>query len=160
VPADQPFGGLLGERRGEQPQHCLPAGEDAGHGTLLPGVMERLAALRSLLTVHLITADTHGQQAAIDAALGLSAVRTRPGEPEAEQKAACVQTPGAEQVAAIGNGANDVLMFRAARLAIAVLGPEGLAAAALREADVIVPDVGAALDLLLRPQRLLATLRR
>jgi P-type E1-E2 ATPase len=128
-------------------------------GTLLPGVADRLAALRSLLTVHLITADTHGRQAEIDATLGVSAVRTRRGEPEAEQKAAYIRALGAEQVVAIGNGANDVLMFRDARFAIAILGPEGLAAAALREADVVVPDVGAALDLLLQPKRLVATLR-
>jgi P-type E1-E2 ATPase len=132
----------------------------ARDGTLLSGVVERLAALRSLLTVHLITADTHGRQAEIDAALGLIAIRTRRGEPEAEQKAAFVETLGAEQVVAIGNGANDAQMFRAARLAIAIPGPEGLAAAALREADVVVPDIGAALDLLLQPKRLVATLRR
>ncbi len=128
-------------------------------GTLLPGVAERLAVLRSLLTLHLITADTHGRQAEIDAELGLSAVRTQRGEPEAEQKAAYIRELGAECVVAIGNGANDALMLKEARLAIAVLGPEGLAGAALREADIVVPDIGAALDLLLYPKRLLATLR-
>lgn len=128
-------------------------------GALLPGVAERLAALRSLLTLHLITADTHGRQAAIDAELGLVAVRTRPGEPEAEQKAAYLRDLGADRVVAIGNGANDALMFRQARLAIAVLGSEGLATAALREADIVVPEIGAALNLLLNTKRLIATLR-
>ena len=45
-------------------------------------------------------------------------------------------------------------------LAIAVLGEEGLAMETLNAADVVVPHVNAALDLLLNPLRLVATLRR
>lgn len=129
-------------------------------GELLPGVPERLHRLREQLTLHLITADTHGRQDQIDQALGLTGVRLAAGQPEAEQKAAFVGALGAEGVVAIGNGANDALMFRKAALAIAVLGPEGLAAVALREADVLAPDILTALDLLLHPRRLIATLRR
>ena len=65
--------------------------------------------------------------------------------------------PGA--CAAIGNGRNDVEMFDEARLAIAVLGPEGLNSAALAAADVICPSIVAAVDLLLEPKALSATLR-
>ncbi len=129
-------------------------------GELLPGVAERLHRLREQLTLHLITADTHGRQDQIDRLLGLTSVRLVPGQPEAEQKAAFVRALGDEGVVAIGNGANDTLMFRKATLAIAVLGPEGLAAVALREADVLAPDILTALDLLLHPRRLIATLRR
>jgi soluble P-type ATPase len=51
-------------------------------------------------------------------------------------------------------------MLTAAALGIAVLGPEGAAAATLAAAHVIAPDILAALDLLAHPQRLVATLRR
>jgi P-type E1-E2 ATPase len=129
-------------------------------GELLPGVPDRLYRLRQHLNLHLITADTHGRQDQIDRLLGLTAVRLVPGQLEAEQKAEFVRSLGDEGVVAIGNGANDTLMFRKATLAIAVLGPEGLAAVALREADVLAPDILAALDLLLHPRRLIATLRR
>jgi soluble P-type ATPase len=54
---------------------------------------------------------------------------------------------------------NDTGMLRRAALGIAVLGGEGLAVACLPAADVVAPDIGTALDLLLRPPRLLATLR-
>ena len=67
---------------------------------------------------------------------------------------------GAERVVAIGNGANDAEMLAAAALGIAVLGPEGLATATLRAVDVVVGRIEDALDLLLQPQRLVATLRR
>lgn len=126
-------------------------------GRLLPGVKERLDALRQQVTVHLLTADTHGQQAAIDAELGLRATIIQHGTAE---KGAYVLALGAEQVAAVGNGANDVAMFNAAALRIAVLGPEGTAAALLNSADVLAWDITSALDLLLYPPRLIATLRR
>ena len=50
-------------------------------------------------------------------------------------------------------------MLQEAALGIAVLGPEGLAAEALLAADVVVASIEDALDLLLRPHRLVATLR-
>jgi P-type E1-E2 ATPase len=129
-------------------------------GALVPGVSERLTALRKDLEVLLITADTHGGQTTIDAALGLTALRLVRGRPEAEQKAALVRKIGSESVVAIGNGENDVLMLREARLGIAVLGEEGLATAALDAADVLASSIVSALDLLLKPKRLVATLRR
>jgi soluble P-type ATPase len=104
-------------------------------GEVLPGVAERLAALSPHLQIHLLTADTRGRGAATAAALGISLHRLTQGD-EAAQKRTFVQSLGAD-----------------------VLGPEGLARAAWQSADLIVPDIGAALDLLLHPQRLVATLR-
>lgn len=126
-------------------------------GALLPGVRERLDLLRQRLDVRLLTADTHGRQAAIDAELGLTASVITRGTAE---KGAYVLALGAGGVAVLGNGADDVAMFNAAALRIAVLGPEGLAAELLRSADVLVSDPCAGLDLLLHPRRLAATLRR
>ncbi|HLV33966.1 MAG TPA: hypothetical protein VKY59_02580 [Spirillospora sp.] len=132
-------------------------GTIACDGVLIPGVKERLAVLDEYVDVHLLTADTHGQQAAIDAELGLTATIVQHGTME---KGAYVLALGADHVAAVGNGANDAAMFNAAALRIAVLGPEGMAAALLANADVLVRDINDGLDLLLRPNRLVATLRR
>jgi P-type E1-E2 ATPase len=134
-------------------------GTIALEGQLIDGVIERLAELRPLLAVHMVTADTRGRQQAIDAQLGLRAVRIKSSD-EAAQKAAFVQELGAESVCAVGNGAIDAGMLREAMLAIAVLGEEGLAVNALNVADVVVPHINDALDLLLNPLRLVATLRR
>lgn len=125
-------------------------------GTLLLGVAERIAALRERLNVHMLTADTHGRQTSIDAVLGFRATIITRG---AAEKAAYVLTLGADQVVALGNGANDRSMMQAAVLGIAVLGSEGLAVSALTAADVVVPSISDALDLLLNPRRLVATLR-
>lgn len=127
-------------------------------GVLEPGVAERIAALRERLEVHLLTADTHGGQTAIDEALGLRAVRIRPGL-ERAQKEAFVRALGGE-CAACGNGANDAGMLAASALGIAVLGREGLCRETLEAADVLCASAADALDLLLHPARLRATLRR
>jgi len=126
-------------------------------GKLLPGVAERIARLKERLTVHLLTADTYGKQAAIDAALGVQARIVTHGGAE---KAAHVLLLGADRVVAIGNGANDADMFRAAALSIAVLGPEGLATSALTASSIVVTSIADALGLLLNTRRLVATLRR
>ncbi len=128
-------------------------------GRILDGVAERLGALAPDMAVYLLTADTQGKAAAAAAALDIRLHRIVPGD-EARQKQALVRQLGAAQTVAIGNGANDALMLAEAALGIAVLGPEGLALAALRTADVVVPCIEDALDLLLRPRRLVATLRR
>lgn len=128
-------------------------------GHLLPAVPGRIAELRRVLAVYLLSADTHGRLDEVAAALEIEARRLRPGG-EAEQKAEFVRNLGPDSIAAIGNGANDVGMLREAGLGIAVLGHEGAAVVALQAADVLVGSVHEALDLLLRPARLVATLRR
>ena len=128
-------------------------------GQLLDGAPEALLALSDRLQLHLLTADTHGRQAQIDERLGLQAVRIPPGG-EAEAKAAYVHELGAENVVALGQGANDAGMLQEAAIGIAVASIEGLAIESLTSADVVVPDIIAAFELLEHPTRLVATLRR
>ena len=127
-------------------------------GQLLPGVRERLEALSNQLEIWLISADTHGTLTTLASNLKVSLRRVDPQAATA-QKGALVEELGAAQVAAIGNGVNDADMLHQAALGIAVLGPEGLAAACLVAADLLAPNIEAALDLLLHPRRLVATLR-
>ncbi len=129
-------------------------------GALLPEVTERLDRVRPLLAIHLLSADTFGRLDEIAARLRVPARRLEPGQSEPEEKLAYVRDLGSTSVVAIGNGANDAAMLAEAAVGIAVLGPEGLAGSALLAADVLAASVGAALDLLLHPQRLAATMRR
>jgi P-type E1-E2 ATPase len=130
----------------------------ARDGRLLDGVARSLNALRDRLTLHLLTANTHGRQDQIDHLLGLKATRLSPGN-ESAQKADYVRGLGAEHVVAVGNGANDAAMLRAAAIGIAVLGEEGLAVAALTSASLVAANISDALNLLEFPARLVATLR-
>ena len=128
-------------------------------GVLIKGVEERIALLRGKLEVRLITADTHGRQAEIDRQLKFKADRLAAGD-ERQQKAKYVRQLGALNVVAIGNGANDAEMLKTAAIGIAVLGREGTASDAITSADVVTLNVIDAIDLLLNPKRLVATLRR
>jgi len=134
-------------------------GTIAVDGRLVEGVIERLAALRQEVDIHLLTADTHGRQAQLDAQLGLRATRIAAGQQEGAQKADWVRRMGAERVCYAGNGGNDVAALEAAALGIAVLGQEGVNLTAMQTADILVPSITTALDLLLHPARLVAALR-
>jgi P-type E1-E2 ATPase len=127
-------------------------------GQLPEGLSRLVRNLRDRLTIHLLTADTHGKQSIIDQQLGLQAVRIQPGD-EARQKAEYVRRLGAERVVAMGQGANDALMLREAALGICILSREGVALETLQAADLLVPDVFAALELLDKPLRIVASLR-
>ena len=127
-------------------------------GHLPDGLVKRLSALRDRVTLHLITADTHGRQASIAQQLGVTAERLQPGT-EAAQKADFVRRLGADTVVAIGQGANDAAMLKEAALGLCVMLREGVAVETLLAADILVPDIFAALELLEKPLRILATLR-
>jgi P-type E1-E2 ATPase len=128
-------------------------------GQLPDGLARTLGSLRDRLQVHLLTADTFGRQHLIDKQLGLNAVRVRPGG-EGEQKAQFVEHLGAAGVVAIGQGANDAAMLKASALGICILSNEGAATETLLSADLIAPDIFSALDLLEKPLRIVASLRR
>jgi len=134
-------------------------GTIAKDGQLIEGAKELLAELGSQLEIHLITADTHGRQEAINRELNLAAVRI-PDSKQAEAKLEYVNKLGKDSVVAVGNGANDALMLEQAALGIAILGPEGAAGTAIQKADVVVSDIRSALELILHSKRLIATLRR
>lgn len=124
-------------------------------GVLLDGIEERLDCLRCALEIHLVSADTFGTVDAISLRLQVGSVRAASGA----DKVHVLDGLGRHGCAVIGNGANDVLALEAAAVGFAVLGPEGASAAALRSADVVCASAADALDLLLDPKALSATLR-
>lgn len=127
-------------------------------GRLLSGVKELLNELASVLSVHVLTADTFGRSReeleGVDCFLTVLS-----GKGVDVQKGSYIDALGAERVVAIGNGINDRLMLKRARVGIAVVGREGVAVEALVNAEILVNDVRDALALLLNPKRLTATLR-
>lgn len=128
-------------------------------GKPVDGVAERIERLAGVLDVYVLTADNYGGVSREIAGLPCEIEILPPGK-EAEAKEAFIRGLGADKCAAIGNGANDVLMLEAARVGIAVIGPEGVARGAAAAADILAASPLDALDLLLRPMRLKATLRR
>ena len=128
-------------------------------GVLLNGVAERIADLQPVLDCHLISGDAFGTAGEIARQLGC-ALHLISGRDQAREKQSFVTNLVAERVVAVGNGSNDELMLKRAQLGICVVGQEGASAAALAAADITFRQVDDALDSLLRPMRLIATLRR
>jgi len=138
---------------------CDVNGTLATDGILLEGIRKKINSLRDRLEIHLLTANTHGKQRHIDEILNLKAVIISPGN-EADQKAEYVRSLGAKSVVAIGQGANDAGMLKEAKLGICIISPEGTAVETLLEADLIVPDIFRGLEMLEKPMRIIADLRK
>jgi len=129
-------------------------------GILLEGVAEKIREVSGRLSVDILTADTFGTAWSEFEGLPCT-VHLLSGSMAAIDawKEKFVRELGAEGVVAIGNGCNDRKMLKAARLGIAVSGPEGCATEALMASDIHVLRVIDAFDLLLKPKRCKATLR-
>ena len=128
-------------------------------GKLIDGVEAAVKQLKDRLEITLLSANTNGNAADIAQMLGVSLHVIHPGR-EVEQKADFLHSLGESSTAAIGQGANDVLMLKNAALGICVLSREGTAIAALNAADIVVPDILASFELLQNPLRIVATLRQ
>jgi soluble P-type ATPase len=124
-------------------------------GQPIPGIAGRLAKLAEHLSLHALTAGTHGNMAELEQTLGIPIRLIENGE----EKAQYVEQLGPAHVIAFGNGMNDVSMLRLAAIGVVVLAEEGVAVGALQAADVLAPGPLHAVDLVLHPLRLVATLR-
>lgn len=124
-------------------------------GTMLPGVAERLQKLARHLHITVLTADTFGMAAGQLAPLPVDLHLIQTGR----DKAVFMTGLTKSETAAIGNGRNDVEMIRMAGLGIAVIESEGCAGELIAAARIVCHDITTALDLLLKPLRVKATLR-
>jgi len=127
-------------------------------GILLPDIKDRINRLAENLTIHILTADTHGKAAEQLKNVNCKVILLNPGYQDI-QKEDYVKILQPQSVISIGNGANDRRMLKVARIGIAVCLDEGCASETIANSDVMVNSAGDALDLLLKPDRLKATLR-
>ncbi|MBR3972829.1 MAG: ATPase P [Oscillospiraceae bacterium] len=132
-------------------------GTIAEDGAIIEGIAQRLEVLSKVLSICVITADTHGTAASRCTHLPLE-VKTYPTVQVGEIKAAEVRKLGSG-VVCIGNGFNDIQMSEAADLSICVIEKEGCCGALIARCDVVVTSILDALDLLIKSDRLRATLR-
>jgi len=124
-------------------------------GIPIPGIVDRLQMLAEHLSLHALTAGTHGNIAELERAFGFPLHMIGTGE----EKVRFVEQLGPAGVIAFGNGRNDVTMLRLAAIGVAILAGEGVAIGALQAADVLALGPVDAIDLVLKPKRLIATLR-
>jgi P-type E1-E2 ATPase len=128
-------------------------------GNVIEGVRERILELGQWIDISLVTADTLGKAEVLSKELGVN-LHTIDARFEKRQKQQFIIQLGSKTTAAIGNGSNDASMMKEAIIGICVIGPECASTETFNNSDLIAPNILAALDLFLVPERLIATSRK
>jgi P-type E1-E2 ATPase len=132
-------------------------GTIATDGKISIDVKEKIKSLSQKAKVYILTADTQGTAGDESKEIGIELVKI-PSEDSKNKKFEFLKNLNLDRTIVIGNGNNDQLILREAALGIAVLGDEGVSSLALKSAEILVKSISDALDLFLKPKRLMATL--
>jgi soluble P-type ATPase len=133
-------------------------GTIATDGRIPLDVKEKMKPLTKIGKIYILTADTQGTANEEASGMNVELIKI-PEESSKNGKVEFLKTLDLELTVAIGNGNNDQLILKEAALGIAVLGDEGISVSAMKSADIVVKSIHDALDLLLKPKRLIATLK-
>ncbi len=127
-------------------------------GLLIKGVASALNDLSKLVDIHVITADTFGmvRKELADVCCRVEIIA---GKDQDTAKLNYIKKLGCQACVCIGNGRNDRRMLESAAIGIALILQEGGASETIMAADVVSRSISDALNLLLNPLRLTATLR-
>ncbi len=132
-------------------------------GKFIDGVVDRLIKISKILNVYILTADTNQtlddlrEQLPQDCKITFHRLESGRGD---IQKLAFLDKLGREKTVAIGNGCNDAMMLREAALSICVIGMEGASVEALMASKTVFLNICDALDIFLKKNRMIATLRK
>ncbi|MBS3918333.1 MAG: hypothetical protein KG012_05550 [Deltaproteobacteria bacterium] len=133
-------------------------GTIATDGKIPSEVKEKINSLSKKTKIYILTADT--QETASVEISDMEVVLLKVSEIDStEVKLRVLESLDPTRTIAIGNGNNDHLILKEAALGIAVLGDEGMSVLAMKNADIVVKSISDALDIFLKPKRLIATLR-
>jgi len=127
-------------------------------GHMSSPVKELIRNVANDLEVFVLTADTHGTAAAECEDLPVT-LKTFPTDTAMYSKLEILNSLGAGNCCTIGNGRNDLLMCQEAALSISVIGNEGCYSKLIAHTTITVKKIEDGLELLMRPKRLIATLR-
>lgn len=133
-------------------------GTMATDGKISDEVRILLKEIGHQLKIHVLTADTFGNAQSELNGTDCTLVILAPSQQD-KQKEIYLKKLGAKKVVAVGNGRNDERMLKRAAIGIAVIQKEGAAARTVKAADIVCTSITDALEMLLYPLRLTATLR-
>ena len=134
-------------------------GTIAYDGNIKNGIREKIQRVHEMgINIYILTADTYHQAAeqCKDMPVTLEIFDV---DNAALSKREIVNNIDSKLTMTLGNGNNDVEMFEESILSVAVIGDEGCAVKAIFAADIITNNIDDAIDLLLNPHRIKATLR-
>jgi P-type E1-E2 ATPase len=138
---------------------CDYNGTIAVDGKLIDGVREIMNELSKDIKFHVITADTYGFVERELENVNCKLVKIAKQD-QADSKLEYVSGIGKDYTVCIGNGNNDRLMLKEARLGIALVQEEGACFETLLSSNVVCKSIIDAFGYFKEPKRLIATLRR
>ncbi len=126
-------------------------------GDFVSGVLDDLDTLQAEgFTIYILSGDTRGSlKQAFELPEGIDTVVAE----TAEDKKRFVESIGAKRTVCVGNGNIDVEMFKVAGLSMCTIQAEGATTRAMLSADIVVIHIKHAFEILLDPNKLIATLR-
>lgn len=127
-------------------------------GSLINGIESKLIELSKILEIHILTADTFSKAEGHLKNLPVKLVILK-GERLDIQKKNYIKKLGTENVFACGNGKNDRLMLKLAKISATVCIDEGCVFDSVKNSKIICKSPIDVIDLILNPKRLIATLR-
>lgn len=133
-------------------------GTIAVNGNLIDGVKEKILELKELLNIYIVTADTYGTVEAKCKGLGVEIV-TFPTDSAGTSKKDIVKKLGSGKTICIGNGFNDIQMFKESKLSIAIIEDEGCSGKLLLESDLVMKSIIDAFNIVMNSNMMKATLR-
>lgn len=133
-------------------------GTIAVDGKVIEGVSDLLVDFRDEVEIYILTADTYGtvKQECIDLDAKLL---TFSSKNTSELKKNIVKELNGEKTICVGNGFNDISMFKEAAISIAVIEAEGVCGQLLKHADIITRSILEAIEIILNENKIKAVLR-
>ncbi len=135
-------------------------GTIAYDGKLIDGVQELLKKIKEIekLNIYILTADTYGTVNEECKDINADIIRF-PKENAGEEKRKIVEKLGGENTLVVGNGFNDIPMFKEASFSIGIIGGEGMSGKLLNHSDIVVNSILDGLNIILDKNKIKATLR-
>lgn len=133
-------------------------GTIAKDGIVYPEIKERIEKLSESLSIYVLTADTHGTARKNCENLPLE-IFTFPNDRAGDEKENIIKKLGKDNCIAIGNGYNDAKMCKLSAISVGVINEEGISSELIKNVDIVTRSITDALDLFLKKERLIASLR-
>ena len=130
----------------------------ATDGVMKQSTKDKIIELKKFLKIYILTADTYGTVKEESAELGI-VIETFPNDKAGEFKGKIIKELGVCNTICVGNGFNDIIMFKESALSIGVIGEEGCNGKLITLADIVVNSIDNVFEILSKPDRIKATLR-
>ncbi len=129
-------------------------------GMISNEVVTKVKELKERYNIYLVSSDTRGNLKQLANKLEVAYIKiTVDNISDAEGKNKELEKLGKHRTIAIGNGNNDALMLKNARLGILIIGSEGASTKSLMNADLVFTSIVDAIGFLMDDKAIIATLR-